>query len=40
MTQDERWLVNYNELMGFMEKSHRNPSQHRLEGYDTRLSVS
>ena len=34
MTQDERWLARYNEVMGFMEKNHRNPSRHRLEEHD------
>ena len=34
MTQDERWLVRYNEVMGFLEKNHRNPSRHRLEEHD------
>lgn len=31
MTQDERWLARYNEVMDFMETNHRNPSRHRLE---------
>lgn len=31
MTQDERWLAKYNEVMDFMETNHRNPSRHRLE---------
>lgn len=34
MTQDERWMVRYNEVMEFMEKNHRNPSRHRLEEHD------
>ena len=34
MTQDERWLAKYNEVMDFMEKNHRNPSRHRLEEHD------
>jgi len=34
MTQDERWLVRYNEVMGFLEKNHRNPSKHRIEEHD------
>ena len=34
MTQDERWLVRYNEVMGFLEKNHRNPSRHRIEEHD------
>ena len=28
MTQDDRWLKKYNEVMDFMEKNHRNPSRH------------
>ena len=31
MTQDERWLVRYNEVEGFIATSHRNPSKHRIE---------
>lgn len=31
MTQDERWMVRYNEVMDFMETKHKNPSRHRLE---------
>ena len=31
MTQDERWLVRYNEVKGFIEREHRNPSKHRIE---------
>lgn len=31
MTQDELWLLKYNEVMAFMEKNHRNPSKHRIE---------
>ena len=27
MTQDERWLLRYNELMAFMAKNHRRPSK-------------
>ena len=34
MTQDERWMVRYNELMGFIEENHRNPSKHRIEEHD------
>lgn len=34
MTQDERWFVRYNEVMGFLEKNHRNPSRHRIEEHD------
>lgn len=34
MTQDERWLTKYNEVMDFMETNHRNPSRHRVEEHD------
>lgn len=34
MTQDERWLTRYREVMDFMEKNHRNPSRHRIEEHD------
>jgi hypothetical protein len=34
MTQEERWLARYNEVMGFLEENHRNPSKHRLEEHD------
>ena len=28
MTQDERWLEKYNEVMDFIEKNKRNPSKY------------
>ena len=31
MTQDERWLVRYDEVMNFTEINKRNPSKHRIE---------
>lgn len=31
MTQDERWLARYNEVMEFMVKEHRKPSKYYLE---------
>ena len=34
MTQDERWMVRYQEVMGFLEENHRNPSKHRIEEHD------
>lgn len=34
MTQDERWMAKYNEVMDFMETNHRTPSRHRLEEHD------
>ena len=34
MTQDERWEIRYNEVKGFIEENHRNPSKHRIEEHD------
>lgn len=34
MTQDERWLSNWQEVMTFMETNHRRPSRHRIEEHD------
>ena len=34
MTQDERWMVRYEEVMAFIESNHRNPSKHRIEEHD------
>lgn len=34
MTQDERWLVRYEEVMGFVELKHQNLSKHRIEEHD------
>ena len=34
MTQDERWIVKYNEVKTFIEENHRNPSKHRIEEHD------
>ena len=34
MTQEERWLTRYNEVVGFIEANHRNPSRHRIEEHD------
>ena len=31
MTQDEKWLNNYTEVVRYMEANHRNPSKHRAE---------
>lgn len=31
MTQDERWLVRYNEVKNFIEENHRNPSKYYYE---------
>ena len=34
MTQDERWLAKYNEVVEFIETNHRNPSRHRIEEHE------
>ena len=34
MTQDERWIKRYEEVMAFIETNHRNPSKHRIEEHD------
>lgn len=31
MTQEERWMVRYNEVKNFIETNHRNPSKHDEE---------
>ncbi len=31
MTQEERWMVRYSEVMDFMEKNHRKPSKYYPE---------
>ena len=34
MTQDERWMAKYNEVVDFIETNHCNPSRHRIEDHD------
>ena len=34
MTQDERWMVRYQEVKDFIEANRRNPSKHRIEEHD------
>ena len=34
MTQEERWIIRYEEVVGFIESNHRNPSRHRIEEHD------
>lgn len=34
MTQDEKWMNRYLEVMTFIESNHRNPSRHRIEEHD------
>ena len=31
MTQDERWIVRFNEVVEFLKRNHRNPSKYRIE---------
>jgi len=31
MTQDEKWLLKYNEVVAFIENNKRNPSKHNDE---------
>ena len=34
MTQDERWIARYNEVMEFTVTNLRNPSRQRIEEHD------
>ena len=34
MTQEERWVIRYKEVVDFIEANHRNPSRHRIEEHD------
>ena len=34
ITQDERWLTKYNEVVEFINSNHRNPSRHRIGEHD------
>ena len=34
MTQDEKWLTRYKEVMAFVENNKHNPSKHRIEEHD------
>lgn len=34
MTQEERWMTKYNEVVTFIETNKRNPSRHRIEEHD------
>lgn len=31
MTQDEKWMARYQDVIDFIETNHRNPSKHRIE---------
>jgi len=34
MTQDEKWLTRYKEVVDFIKVNHRNPSKYRIEEHD------
>ena len=34
MTQDEKWMARYEEVVDFIKTNHRNPSKHRIEEHD------
>ena len=34
MTQDDRWMMRYQDVVSFIETHHRNPSKHRIEEHD------
>ena len=34
MTQNEKWMVKYQEVVEFIMVKHRNPSKHRIEEHD------
>ena len=34
MDQETRWMTRYDEVVGFVETNHRNPSKHRIEEHD------
>lgn len=34
MTQEERWMAKYEEVVGFIKANHRNPSKYNLEQRD------
>lgn len=33
MTQEEKWLARYKEVMEFIKRNKRNPSRHRIEDH-------
>ena len=34
MTQDEKWIARYEEVVSFIKANHHNPSKHRLEEHN------
>lgn len=33
MTQDEKWMARYNEVVDYIKVNHRNPSKHKVEDH-------
>lgn len=34
MTQDDRWMMRYQDVVSFIETHHRNPSKYRIEEHN------
>lgn len=34
MTQDDKWILRYNDVVTFIETNKRNPSKYRIEEHD------
>lgn len=34
MTQDEKWILRYDEVVDFIDANKRNPSKYRIEEHD------
>lgn len=34
MTQEEKWMAKYQEVVAFIQTNKRNPSKHRIEEHD------
>ena len=34
MTQDDRWMMRYQDVVSFIETHYRNPSKYRIEEHD------
>jgi len=34
MTQDDKWILRYNDVVTFIDINKRNPSKHRIEEHD------
>ena len=34
MTQEERWMTRYDEVVAFIQANKRNPSRHKIEEHD------